>query len=108
MCYSKSGYNTDSCSKNGCNGDSAESMTFEKQIEYALLLSQQEAESHGQLYVEQRWREVLEAEDEMFAMALQESEIYSASYRCAQQYSMDAKGCSPDEMKVSFSTFVWL
>ncbi|XP_050733326.1 uncharacterized protein LOC127006957 isoform X1 [Eriocheir sinensis] len=108
-CYSKSGYSSSTfqddsaCySKSGYNGNSAQSMTFEEQIEYTIALSQREAENHGASYVEERWREVVEAEDEMLAMALQESEIYEASQRCADHYSNAARGhgCCSDGMKL--------
>lgn len=81
----------------GCDGIS---LSYEQQIEYAIFLSQQQAENQGEAYVETRWREVEEAEDERLARALQDSEIYEASRVCSERHWAERNGALDPPDKV--------
>lgn len=77
-------------------------LSYEQQIEYAIFLSQQQAQNQGASYVEASWREVEEAEDESLARALQDWEIYEASRLCFKRYQAEgANGALDPPDKVS-------
>ena len=79
-------------------------MSYDQQIQYAIFLSQQQAENQGADYVASTWHEVEEAEDLSLAMALQNSEFYEASRLCAlrqQNECVNGAMNPPDKVSVS-------
>ncbi|KAG0701432.1 RING finger protein 223 [Chionoecetes opilio] len=71
-----------------CGGDACSGLplSYEQQVEYAILLSRQQTQEKGQDNVAANWREVDETQDKSLALALQDSEMFEASRLCALRY----------------------